>query len=251
MAAPQTEPTGLSLEEIQESLRGDLVPTVQNYRYEELVREVVPLTEFDLQMLQQEGPSRSQSGIQHLRAIHHVVALKLALGEKPVEICSTLTLTPQTISKLQKDEQFSKMVEEYREGLITRAVDTYELMSVLKAETLTAIHERLIGAERDTIPVEGLRRLLETLADRTGESPIRRSETLSRVSHEVTAESIRRIKALHNEDSAYCPETVDAQVVQAHEEESKNNGAAVSIAGAFKPLAEGKTEGEEGGGQGV
>jgi hypothetical protein len=222
-----------------------LVTATPDVSYEGLVREIIPLEKADLEMLDLQGPARSQSGIQHLRAFHHIIALKLAAGERPRDVCLSLSITPQTISKLNKDEQFQQLIELYRGEVVQKVVDSFELMGLVTAESLMALHERLVGDERDSLPVEGLRRIAETFADRTGHSPIRRSETMSRVSHELTSESVRRIKALHSENSAYTPETIEAEVISTREAESQSEGAALSIADAFKPVAEDEADRQE------
>lgn len=219
--------------------------------YSKIVREVMPLEAGDLQALELVGPSRSESGLQHLRTYHHNVAIRLAAGERPIEICAVLAITPQTISRLQKSAQFNDLVESYRERVVSAAVDHVELMGMVGAEALTAIHERLVGGDRDEIPLESLRRIGETMIDRIGLSPVRRSETLSRHTHELSRETINRIKALHGEDSAYEVEPVRSAPDEVHEEDSKSVGAAECIAGAFGTLPKDKANGKSRKGNGI
>lgn len=241
---------GLDLKvEIDESI---LVPaTPESVKYDEIVREIIPLEESDLEALQLDGPYRSQSGIQHLRAFHHNIALRLAAGEKPVAISASLAVSQQTISRLAKDPHFGELIESYRNKLVDKTVDHFEIAGLVSAEALTAIHERLCGGDRDNISLETLRKLYESSADRTGHSPVRRSETLSRHSLEVSNEVLARIKALHPEDSTYDAEIIESTSVEVHEEESEGAGAAVSISGAFEPVSEDPYEGESSGGEGV
>jgi hypothetical protein len=220
----------------------DLVPSVQDGKYSDLVREVVSLEAEDITSLHLDGPVRSQDGLKHIRAFHHIVALRLAAGEKPVQICATMSITPQTVTKLTQQPQFAQLVEDYREGVVQKTVDAFELMSIVNAESLAAIHERLVGENRDEIPLEALRRIMIDTADRTGHSPIRRSETLNRHEHALSGEAITRIKALHAENTAYEAEVVEAEIVATHEEDSADQGAGRSIADAFKPVAEDKTD---------
>jgi hypothetical protein len=230
----------------------DMVSTTKEAKWEELVREVLPLEAEDLKALALVGPSRSQSGVQHLRAFHHVIALKLATGERPVDICATLSVTPQTITKLSKDAMFQELVEGYRQKVVDKAVDHVELMSLVSAECLMAMHERLVDDdERVAVGFETLRRTSETLVDRIGLSPIRRSETLSRVSHDITSEAIERIKSLHAEDSTYEAEAIDASFTEAPKELPPDTEPAPSIASAFQPVAGHEAQGEQSGGQGV
>lgn len=204
---------------------------------QDLVIECVPLSDEDLAVLAQTGPSRSQPTLKHMRAHHHTIAIQLATGTRAVDICAQLGLTPQTLTKLQKDPQFQLLVEGYRGDVVTKAIDTVELMGLALQETVTAIHEQLVDDDsREMIPLETLRRTLETLADRTGHSPVRRSEALNRNVHEIGRETLDRIKALHGEDTTYQAETIEAQVISSHEEESRSIGAGTSIASAFRSV---------------
>jgi hypothetical protein len=233
-------------------LPSDLVPTTrEDLKYDAVVREVVSLDQSDLQALSLVGPARSQAGLQHIRAFHHAVALKLACGEKPVEICAALSISPQTICKLEKDEQFQQLVISYREQAVTKAVDSFELTGLVTAESLSALHERLIGEDRDQIPLETLRRIAETGLDRTGLSPIRRSETMSRVSHDLSTQTIERLKQLHGEDATYDPQAIPAEIVSSEPTDQESNGATISISDAFSTVPEKPLAGEESGGEGV
>ena len=214
-------------------------------KYDQLVRELIPLQPSDLDMLRICGPERSVTHLEHLRAYHHMVALKLASGERPISVAASLGISTQTIYRLQNNPQFSKLVEGYREKIVEKTVDHFELMDMCAAEALMAIHERLAGKNREEIPLEALRRSAETLLDRIGHSPIRRSETLNRHQHELGSETIKRIRELHSEDTAYEAPALEAAFEEVHQEESKNSGAAECIAGAFEPVAEAAATREE------
>jgi len=254
------EATALDIDLSELTLDARLVPdpglgiaVASSYKLDELMREVIPLEAIDLEQLLDSGPSRSQSGVQHIRAFHHNVAMRLAAGEKPVQICAVLRIQPQTVTKLCKDEQFKELIELYRAKVVERVVDSYELMSLVTEETLMALHEKLTDEEeRKLIPFEALRRTAETFADRTGHSPVRRSETLSRQVHELSTDSIERIKALHAEHNTYEVKSVlSGEIVEVHKTESKSQGAGVSITDAFKPAHASTAEGDSSGGEGV
>ncbi len=228
------------------------IATTPTEKYDELVRELVVLEPHDLEALEEVGPARSQSGIQHIRAIHHAIALRLAAGEKPVQICRVLSVTPQTITKLQKDEQFQLLIESYQGKVTEKVIDSYELMGMVGNEALLALHEKLTDDDRAGIPLESLRRVVETMADRTGLSPIRRSESVTHQIHELSNAAIARIKTLHAEDNAYQAQSLPAgEIIETHQVESENQGAAPSISGAFESVAETEADGDEGGGEGV
>jgi len=174
-----------------------------------------------------------------------MIALKLAAGERPVAICASLGLTSQTITRLQKNPQFQELVTGYQERLVEKAVDHFELMALCSAETLMAMHEKLTADDRGDIPLESLRRTSETLLDRIGHSPVRRSETLSRVHHELGTQTIERIRELHAEDTTYEAPAIEAAFEKVHQEESADSGAAKCITGAFEPVAEAEANGKE------
>jgi len=203
-----------------------------------LIVELVPLEPADLLELSDQGPARSHAQLQHLRAHHHIVALRLAAGERPRDICLSLSLEPQSISRLQNDPQFKLLVKSYQEEIVSKAIDQVELMNLVMVEATSALHEKLADPEeRAMIGVDNLRKIIETISDRVGHSPVRRSETVSRNYHELSGNHLHRIKELHKEDTAYQAETIEAQVVSTHEAESESAGAAVSIAGAFRTIS--------------
>jgi hypothetical protein len=179
--------------------------------------------------------------------------LKLAAGEKAGVVASALNLTPQTISRLLAQPQFQELVENYRQEFVEQAVDTFQLMRAVSAEAVSAIHERLIGDERDGIPLEALRRIGETFTDRTGHSPVRRSEALNvNASGTITDLALERVKARHGEDARYRPQLPQqAQLEEDHAQEAADQGAKNSIAEIFKPVAELQVVGPSGKGPGV
>jgi hypothetical protein len=228
--------------------------TEEKVDFDDCVREMILLEESDLEALELSGPSRSMAGVQHMRAFHHAIALKLAAGVRPFEICAELAVTPQTVTRLSQDEQFKLLIEGYREKLVDKAIDNFQLMDMVASECLLAMHERVTSSERDEISFEGLRRTAETLVDRTGHSPVRRSESTSRHEHALSASTIDRLKKLHAEDSAYQgepPKAIEAEVISSHEKESKDSGAAPSISDGFKPVAETEASRPSGPGEGI
>lgn len=205
---------------------------------EELVIEAVPLSPDDIAELVQLGPSRSYATVQHTRAYHHIAALRLAAGEKAGVVAAALHLQPSTISRLQQDAQFNELVENYRGRFVEKSLNTYELMEMVTAEAASAIHERLIGDERDSIPLEALRRIGETFSDRTGHSPIRRSESLNvNASGSITDIALERVKKRHGEDAFYRrPSVSQPALEEGHAQETLDQGAEVSISAVFKSV---------------
>lgn len=233
-SAPEIE---ITLEELF-SPSAPLVVNTSKTSPEELIQEVVLLGEADVAELLQTGPSRSYATVQHTRAYHHIAALRLAAGEKAGVVAQSLNLQPSTISRLQQDPQFRDLVENYREEFVDKAVNTYELMQLVTMEATTAIHERLIGDERDAIPLEALRRIGETFSDRTGHSPIRRSESLNvNASGNISDLGLERVKARHGEDAIYRKSELPQETLEeGHAQAALDQGAKGSIAAVFESV---------------
>ncbi len=220
---------------------------------DELVIETVALDPTDIAELRTNGTSRSYATVQHTRAYHHIAALKLASGEKAGVVAASLNLQPSTISRLLAQPQFQELVEGYRQEFVNEAVDTFQLMRAVSAEAVSAIHEKLIGEERGSIPLEALRRIGETFADRTGHSPIRRSEALNfNASGSISDLALERIKKRHGEDNRYqAPVPLQADLEKNHEKESSDLGAKGSITAIFKSVEEPKALKPSSEGEGV
>jgi len=228
----------ISLDELF-SAKEPLVVNTSAQSPEELVLETVPLSEDDVAELRESGPSRSYATVLHTRAYHHIAALRLASGEKAGVVAQSLHLQASTISRLLKDPQFMDLVENYRQEFVSKAVNTYELMELVTLEAASAIHERLIGEERDSIPLESLRRIGETFSDRTGHSPVRRSESLSvSATGSISDIGLQRVKDRHGEDSLYKPPISQPSLEEGHEAEALDQGAKGSIAAVFESVEE-------------
>jgi hypothetical protein len=221
----------------------------------QMLREVVALEDVDLAALVESGPSHSQPTIQHIRAIHHVVALRLAVGERPIEIARALSLTPQTITKLQKDPQFCELVESYQEKVVEKAIDQVELMSAAAAEATTSILERLSSDEqRLSLPLDQLLKIALGFADRTGHSPVRRSENTNRHEHAMSAETIARLKELHGEDIHYDRDAaVDVEFTASDEGPAVQSSeeSAAGVVALFEPASQEEIDGAATAGEGL
>lgn len=228
----------LTLDDIFEP-QGPLVVGTSNIGPDELVLETVPLNAVDIAELIDQGPSRSYATVQHTRAYHHIAALKLAAGVKAGVVANSLHLTASTLSRLQKDPQFRELVEGYREQLVDQTINTFGLMELITKEAALAIHERLIGDERDQIPLESLRRIGETFSDRTGHSPVRRSQALNlHASGSISDLGLQRVKDRHGEDAFYRKELSQPALEEGHAQEALDQGAETSIAAVFEPVEE-------------
>jgi hypothetical protein len=230
----------MTLDDLFET-QGPLVVNTSSTDPEDIVVETISLAECDVAELLALGPSRSYATVQHTRAYHHIAALKLAAGEKASVVAAALHLEPQTISRLQQSPQFQELVEDYQGKFVDKAVNTFELMEMITAEAASAIHERLIGDERGTIPLEALRRIGETFADRTGHSPVRRSESLNvNASGSIADVTLERVKERHGEDARYRPKVPQQTLEAGHAQEALDQGAEVSIEAVFESVEERK-----------
>jgi len=258
MGLRQGHSASLSLQDLglASSAAAPLVKSIRFKPLADLMREFIPLAESDLQILAVRGPEHSQTQIRHIRAYHHMVALRLAIGERVGEIAAALGLTPQTITKLQSTPQFADLVESYRGRIVEKAINHVELMSVVSAEALMALHEKLTADDRDELPVETLRRLAETFVDRIGHSPVRRSETSSVHRIELDARQIEHIKSLHGDSRRFASvsPSQEADFVEAalstHDEAAAGQNALGGAAIAFLPAQrEVKADSDDGTGE--
>ena len=223
---------------------GDLEIQAIQGSYDSLVIESVPLDAADLELLVSEGPARSTQVLKHIRAYHHLAALRLATGEKAGVVAAALSLSPQTISRLMKDEQFCELIETYRGEVVKKTVDQVEMLGLVTLEAVTAIHEKLIGDDRDDISLESLRRIAETGLDRIGHSPVRRSESFNRHEHDIGSTTLEHIKSLHKENATYIPPPSPAAQLEAdHKAEAEAVGAGSSIIEVLQPAQVEKPEG--------
>jgi hypothetical protein len=237
LAAETKEKLEISLDELF-SPEGPLVVSTSLEETKDLVVEAVSLSEIDIAELVQEGPSRSYATVKHTRAYHHIIALKLAAGEKAGVVARSLNLQPSTISRLLATPQFSELVASYKDKFVQQALDTYTLMEMVTMESVSALHERLIGDERDTISLEALRRISETFSDRTGHSPVRRSQSVNlNASGSISDITLERVKARHGEDAFYDKSQISQPALEkGHEQEALDQGAQVSIAAVFESV---------------
>ena len=237
LEAATEEKLDITLEDLF-SPEGPLVVSTSVEDSKDLVLETVSLSECDIAELVSNGPSRSYATVKHTRAYHHIAALKLAAGEKAGVVARSLNLQPSTISRLLATPQFSALVESYKDKFVQQAVDTYALMELVTMESVSALHERLIGDERDTISLEALRRISETFSDRTGHSPVRRSQSVNlNASGSISDITLERVKARHGEDAFYNKSQLSQPALEkGHEKETKDQGAQVSIAAVFESV---------------
>lgn len=194
------------------------------------IQEIFPLSESDLQMLQESGPSHTSPQIKHIRAYHHIAALRLASGDKAGEVARAIGLTPATMTRLIQDPQFAELVENYRGEVKEKLLDHVALAGMVGFEALSAIHERLADDElRNEIPVESLRKLFVDTLDRIGHAPVRRSEASVHHRHSIEDATLDRIKALHPKAALYGEDDPQGALEAGHEEASASAGAKESI----------------------
>lgn len=187
-------------------------------------------------MLEAAGPQHSTPQLKHIRAYHHVIAMRLAAGDRPGAIAATMGFSPGTISVLQNSPQFAELVETYRERVVSKAVDTVEIMSLVANESLMALHERLVDDElRSEMTPEFLRRVAETFTDRTGHSPVRRSESNNVHRVQLDSSRIEQIKSRFAESRRWNEPVDCVPLASGHQADSESVGAAASSALIFLP----------------
>ncbi len=209
------------------------------------MREVIELEPADLQDLLVSGPAHSVPQLKRVRAIHQTVALRLAMGDRPVEIAAKYAITVQSICRLQHDPQFMEMVGQFQEAQVERALDVSAMIGGVSVEALMALAERLEDPEeRKNLSTESIRKIAVDMLDRSGNSPIRRSETNARVSHHLDDSLITQIKARHSENNRFeraknvTGSAESAGLVASHEEAAERAGATASISELFSTQRE-------------
>lgn len=136
-----------------------------------------------------EAPS---GGLAQIRHIHHQVARSLALGYSNRVVSETFGMSMARINQLTNDPTFAGLVEEYRQEDSTKMLEGSERLLQLFYMAAEELQERLLEDPK-TVSTPELLKILETMADRAGYAPVRRTEinaTLTNRSERV--EQIKR-----------------------------------------------------------
>lgn len=142
------------------------------------VLSVAPLTEADLCLLEEYGPHRGANSIKELRARHHEVARLLALGRSHAEISRRTGFAYNTINKLENSPAFQELLAKYQEQRTAQVFNLGELFHLVTEESLGRLLEVLDDPEwKENLSPQDLVKILTSSADRSGYSPVQRTES--------------------------------------------------------------------------
>lgn len=155
------------------------------------LRAVAPLTQRDLDELAANGPQPTRANsIDRMRLRHHRIARMMALGRKDVEIAASVGVSTGTLAKLKNTPAFRQLCMEYSE-LDWQEERVFESrIQALRMDVLEKLHDKV---ESEDLPADFLRQALRDIMDRTGHSPVKKSE--SRMVHlHLAGSDIQKIK---------------------------------------------------------
>lgn len=112
----------------------------------------------------------SPPAVQKIRTSHHELARLLASGVKPVEASAITGYSQSRISILSQDPAFKNLVSFYSEGQKEEFFNAQQRLRQLGLDATDELRERL-AENPDQFTNEELRKLSETLFDRSGLGP--------------------------------------------------------------------------------
>lgn len=171
-----------AMDAVQEELTGELVLGVR------------PLSAEDLADHAQNGACQPVAMAKRMRFVHHAIARMMATGMKQVEIAAAVGVSETMISLQHRNPAFQELVAFYQEKADKEAFDLGQQIFFAGAEALDVVRDRLQDEDNvQLIPMRELRRLTTDLLDRSGFSPVKRSENV-KVSVGLTREELEEVK---------------------------------------------------------
>lgn len=151
--------------------------------WEQLVSEYGPLTEEDIAEARKVEVGADVGGLKTIRHSHHRIAQMVAGGVLTnVEIGVLCNITPGRISILKTFPAFQELVEHYRakqEDVLVAATAMFtDRAGELTLEMMQELQERLHNSPESFTP-SALNELIKTLADRSGNAPVARSQNVN------------------------------------------------------------------------
>ena len=156
----------------------------------DLIGEVNELSEAEVKVYAECGPD-SWPQVQRISHRHHRIAQMLALGETPTVICRALDIaSPATISRLKESPAFASLVQSYQEEVTDRDAATQMEMRAIGASALQKMHTQICEGN---VTHDDLRKTAIGLLDRTGHSPVQKTESKNLNIH-ISAEKLEELK---------------------------------------------------------
>lgn len=156
------------------------------------VRELTPLEAEAVRVISRTGTAPLPE-MKAIRARHHELARLLAAGNKEKEAAEILGMHVQTVQILKRSPAFTALLSHYMAIRDSEALGIRERIEQTALDVLLHVSERLQTAG-DEIPLEELRKLGESLLDRSGYSPVQKSIQLH---GGLSAEEIASIRKQH------------------------------------------------------
>ena len=156
-----------------------------------VVREIAPE---DLpKILASPAAPPAERPVLRIRHQHHMVAKLLAEGRSLVEVGQITGYTPARIGQLKNDPSFQELLEHYKSQATEKWLNVHERVAALGISITEELQERLENCPED-FSNEELRKLAESLLDRSGFGPSSKKEVSVR-SHSVTLTLVEQIKS--------------------------------------------------------
>lgn len=139
-------------------------------------------------------PTSEAPTIAKLRGIHHEIAQLLAQGLSETEVSAITSYSLSRISILKRDPSFKDLVAFYQKQKTEQFADVQKRLATLSLDAIGEIQERL-AEKPDSISTSQLIELSKVTLDRTGYSPVSKSQNIS-VS--MSAEELRELRQAAN-----------------------------------------------------
>jgi len=170
------------------------------------VTAVRVLSPEDLDELREYNPPHSGYNghvVRNLKHAHHEVARLMACGTRDVEIHRLTGYSQPHISNLRNSPAFMDLVMYYEGPRDQSAMDIRERLKFVASDALDALHEKV---QQEDIAIKELTAMTMNLLDRTGHSPVSRSESRHLHAHVgLSKDEISKIK----ETAAEAPALLD------------------------------------------
>lgn len=128
-----------------------------------------------------------------IRHQHHLAAKLMAEGRKPAEVSMITGYSTARLNQLSKDPAFAELITHYKDSATEKWLNVHERLAALGVTVTEELAERL-ETKADDFSNEELRRLAETLLDRSGYGP-QSTRNVNLKSQSLTVSLVEQIKA--------------------------------------------------------
>lgn len=121
------------------------------------------------------GDGSQVVSIARVRAAHHAVARELARGATAIEVSAITGYSPIRVANLKGDPTFQELIAHYRSQVDAHFENVVKKMTTLSADALDELSQRL-DETPELFSVKELRELAVATLDRTGHSPVTKTQ---------------------------------------------------------------------------